>query len=117
MRLQAVVGLGRALDMILTGRPVDAKEALAMGLANRVVPKGKALEEAIKIAQQLRDFPQICMNADRTSCYNACYNARSFDDAMKFEVDGGLEAVDAEGAAGAKRFSKGGGRHGSFAKL
>ncbi|UJO20429.1 putative enoyl-CoA hydratase [Fulvia fulva] len=117
VRLQAVIGLGRALDMILTGRAVDAQEALAMGLANRVVPKGKALEEALKIAQQLRDFPQICMNVDRTSCYNACYNARSFEDAMKFEIDGGLESVDAEVAAGAKRFSQGKGRHGSFAKL
>ncbi|EME41502.1 hypothetical protein DOTSEDRAFT_135409 [Dothistroma septosporum NZE10] len=117
VRLQAVVGLGRALDMILTGRPVNAREALAMGLANRVVPKGKALEEALQIAQQLRDFPQMCMNADRTSCYNARYNAESFEYAVKFEIDGGLEAVNAEGAAGAKRFSDGSGRHGSFAKL
>lgn len=82
VRLQAIIGLGRALDMILTGRPVTATEALSMGLANRVVPKGKALEEAEKIANQLLGFPQECMNVDRRSTYNAAYNAKSFGEAM-----------------------------------
>ncbi|KAF7187918.1 Carnitinyl-CoA dehydratase, partial [Pseudocercospora fuligena] len=117
VRLQAVVGLGNAMDMILTGRGVGAQEALRMGLASRVVPKGKALEEALALAVSLLKFPQLCMNLDRNSCYNACYNARSFEEAMKYEFDHGVAAVAAEGAAGAKRFSDGKGRGGSFSKL
>jgi enoyl-CoA hydratase/carnithine racemase len=114
VRLQAIVGLGRALDMILTGRPVGAQEALAMGLANRVVPKGAALEEAMKIARQLLVFPQGCMNADRTSCYYSAYNATSFEDALKFEYDTGTKVLKSEGLQGAMRFSAGAGRHGKF---
>jgi enoyl-CoA hydratase/carnithine racemase len=114
VRLPAIVGLGRALDMILTGRGVGAKEALAMGLANRVVPKGKALEEAQAIARQLLTFPQGCMNTDRTSCYNAVYDARSFEDALAFEYDHGIKVIDSESVKGAARFSAGAGRHGKF---
>lgn len=117
VRLQAIVGLGRAQDMIITGRPVDAKEALAMGLANRVVPKGKSLDEALKIAQQLLKFPWGCMNADRLSCYNAAFDAKSMEEALKFEFDHGVAVVAAEGVAGADRFSKGAGRGGNFSKL
>jgi enoyl-CoA hydratase/carnithine racemase len=114
VRLQAIVGLGRALDMILTGRGVGAKEALAMGLANRVVPKGKALEEAQKIARQLTIFPQDCMNTDRTSCYHSAYGASSFEDALSFEYDNGIKVITTESVNGAARFSAGAGRHGSF---
>lgn len=114
VRLQAVVGLGRALDMILTGRGVSAQEALAMGLANRVVLKGKALEEATKIAQQLVTFPQGCMNVDRESCYYACYHASSFEDALGHEYDNGVKVIDSESAKGAAQFSGGAGRHGKF---
>ena len=117
VRLRAIVGLGRALDLILTGRPVGAKEALGMGLANRVVPKGKAVEEALEIAKQLLKFPQACMRADRDSCYYACYQAGSLEEALRFEFQGGLEALKAEGVAGAGRFSKGAGRSGDFSKL
>ncbi len=113
-RLQAIVGLGRALDMILTGRGVGAKEALAMGLANRVVPKGRALEEAQNIARQLVAFPQDCMNADRTSCYYAAYGALSFEDALSFEYDNGIKVITTESVKGAARFSTGAGRHGVF---
>ena len=114
VRLQAIVGLGRALDMILTGRGVGAQEALAMGLANRVVPKGKALQEALGIAEMLVQFPQRCMNVDRTSCYYAAYNAKSFEDALSHEFDEGIKVIDTESVAGAQRFSKGEGRHGHF---
>jgi enoyl-CoA hydratase/carnithine racemase len=117
VRLQAIVGLGRAMDMILTGRAVDAQEALAMGLASRVVPKGKALEEATKIAEQLLRFPNRCMNADRASCYYAAYNATSFDDAMRNEFDQGIKVVQAESVSGAAKFAGGMGRHGGFEKL
>jgi enoyl-CoA hydratase/carnithine racemase len=114
VRLQAIVGLGRALDMILTGRPVDAKEALAMGLANRVVPKGKALEEATKIANQLLGFPQLCMNTDRNSCYYSEYTATSFEDAMRNEFEHGVEVIGVESVKGAAMFKEGKGRHGKF---
>ncbi|KAF3202680.1 hypothetical protein TWF106_000353 [Orbilia oligospora] len=114
VRLQAIVGLGRALDLILTGRPVDANEALAMGLANRVVGKGKALEEAERIAEQLLGFPQECMNVDRRSTYNAAYDAKSFREALKFEFENGVKVISEESVSGAKRFSSGVGRHGQF---
>jgi enoyl-CoA hydratase/carnithine racemase len=114
VRLQAIVGLGRALDMILTGRGVGAQEALAMGLANRVVPKGMALEEALRIAGQLVSFPQRCMNADRQSCYYSAYNASSFEDALAHEFDEGIKVVNTESIEGAMRFSQGEGRHGQF---
>jgi enoyl-CoA hydratase/carnithine racemase len=114
VRLQAIIGLGRALDMILTGRPVGAKEALSMGLANRVVPKGKALEEATAIATQLLSFPDLCMNLDRSSCYYSAYNAHSFEDAMRNEFEHGVEAISVESVKGAAMFKAGNGRHGHF---
>lgn len=114
VRLQAIIGLGRAMDMILTGRGVSATEALTMGLANRVVPKGKALEEATKIAESLLNFPQACMNVDRANCYYSVYNATSFEDALRNEFDTGRKVITKESVQGATKFSKGAGRHGSF---
>ncbi|KAE8376032.1 ClpP/crotonase-like domain-containing protein [Aspergillus bertholletiae] len=114
VRLQAIIGLGRALDMILTGRGVGAKEAFTMGLANYVVPTGKALEEATKIARRLITFPQGCMNADRTSTYYAVYNATSFEDALSYEYDNGMQVITSESVQGAAKFSAGAGRHGKF---
>lgn len=113
VRLQAIVGLGRALDMILTGRPVDAREALTMGLANRVVPKGQSLAAAVELAEQLLVFPQGCMNVDRESCYRSAFDARSFQKAMANEFERG-QTVMAEALSGAGQFSGGKGRHGSF---
>lgn len=114
VRLQAFVGLGRALDMILTGRPVAAKEALAMGLANRVVPKGESLKHALALARQLIAFPELCLNTDRRSCYYSAYEASSFHDAMSQEFQAGKQVISAEAIAGAAKFSRGSGRHGSF---
>ncbi|KAL4931609.1 enoyl-CoA hydratase/isomerase family protein [Aspergillus undulatus] len=114
VRLQAIIGLGRALDMILTGRAVGAEEALSMGLANRVVGKGKALDEAMRIARQLVRFPQGCMNVDRASCYHAAFEAGSFEGALGFEYDHGVEVIEQESLKGAARFSAGAGRHGRF---
>ena len=116
VRLQAVVGLGRALDMILTGRPVSAQEALQMGLANRVVPRGEALREATRIAEGLLAFPQGCMNVDRASCYYAAYEARSVEDAMRHEFEEGAKVITTESVQGAARFASGAGRHGQFEK-
>lgn len=114
VRLQAIIGLGRAMDMILTGRPVNAQEALTMGLANRVVPKGESLKHALEIARQLLVFPNLCLNTDRQSCYYSAYEARSFEDAMSHEFIAGSKVIATESIQGAAKFSKGSGRHGSF---
>lgn len=114
VRLQAIIGLGRAMDMILTGRPVKADEALQFGLANRVVPKGQALAEAEKLAKQLLTFPQECMNVDRASCYYSAYGATSFQDALRSEYENGVKVVNTESVKGAAAFSAGAGRHGVF---
>ncbi|KAF2014529.1 enoyl-CoA hydratase/isomerase family protein [Aaosphaeria arxii CBS 175.79] len=114
VRLQAIIGLGRALDMILTGRSVGAQEALGMGLANRVVPRGRALAEATSIAESLLQFPQLCMNIDRSSCYYSAFNATSMEDALKNEFHEGSAVISKESIKGATLFSKGSGRHGSF---
>lgn len=114
VRLQAIIGLGRAMDMILTGRPVDAREALQMGLANRVVPKGKAVEEAMKLAEQLLKFPQLCMRRDRESAYHAAYEAKSLEDSLRFEFMHGEEVLREESLEGAKRFAGGAGRGGKL---
>jgi enoyl-CoA hydratase/carnithine racemase len=110
VRLQAIVGLGWAMDMILTGRTVSAQEALSMGLANRIVPRGKAVEEAMEIAKTLVNFPQLCMNRDRESCYFAAYQAESLEDALRYEFDHGKEVIAKESIDGARRFAGGQGR-------
>jgi len=113
VRLPRIVGLGRALDMILTGRPVGAEEALAMGLANRVVEDGCARAEAESLARQIAAFPQLCMNADRESAYLQADT--DFDTAMRVETEGGLKVIaSGETVSGAMRFAGGAGRHGRF---
>ena len=112
VRLPRIVGQGRALDMILTGRPVDANEALAMGLANRIAPKGEALNEALGLAETIAAFPQICMRADRLSAYQQWDS--EIADALRTEAIGGRAPLAAEGLGGAGRFAKGAGRAGRF---
>lgn len=114
VRLQKVIGLGRAMDMILTGRAVDANEALAFGLANRVVPKGKALEEAMELARSLLGFPPKCMQTDLVSAHYSAFEARDLEDALRFEFDRAREVVASESVKGAGRFDKGEGRGGKF---
>jgi len=113
VRLPRIVGHGRAMDLILTGRGVEAAEALQMGLANRVVPDGEARAEAVKIAQQLARFPQGCMRGDRLSAYMQW--DMPYDQAMANEFRLGRETL-ASGATreGAARFAAGKGRGGSF---
>ena len=112
VRLPRLIGLSRALDLILTGRPVEAQEALSIGLVNRVVPKGTAREAAEKLAQELAAFPQTCLRGDRRSAYEQF--DLSFVDAMANEFRHGQKALQAESTAGAKRFAGGSGRHGAF---
>ncbi|UCD81533.1 MAG: crotonase/enoyl-CoA hydratase family protein [Desulfobacterales bacterium] len=112
VRLPRLIGLSRALDLILTGRPVGAAEALQMGLANRVVPKGKANDIALELAHQIAVFPQSCLQGDRMSAIEQFDLA--FEDAMANEFKHGLPAMQREAVAGAARFAKGSGRHGRF---
>lgn len=112
VRLPRVVGMGRALDMILTGRPVGADEALAFGLANRVVDDGQALAEALALARQIAAFPSRCMRADRASAF-AQWD-QPLAEALQREGAGGYPVLAAEAVAGAARFASGAGRHGRF---
>jgi enoyl-CoA hydratase len=115
VRLPRIVGQGRALDLILTGRPVDAREALAMGLANRVVPEGQSRPEAEKLAHELTRFPQACLRADRASAYAQWDH--DLPAALHTEAVGGLPIIAAEAVAGAARFAAGQGRGGSFGEI
>lgn len=114
VRLPHLIGLSRALDLILTGRPIGAQEALAYGLANRVVPDGQALQAALELAEQISSFPQKCLRADRSSAMYSCYDAPSFTQAMQYEIDHGIPVISAESISGAKKFTTGVGRGGKF---
>ena len=110
VRLPRIVGLGRALDLILTGRPVGADEALAIGLANRVVAPGSARAEAEALARRLAALPQACLRSDRRSAYDGLgLDERA---ALAQEFAHGRSAL-AEARQGAARFSGGAGRHGT----
>jgi len=112
VRLPRLIGLSRALDLILTGRPVEAGEALQMGLVNRVVPTGKARQAALELAHQLAAFPQICLRGDRLSAIEQF--DLPFKQAMANEFKQGLRSLKKESESGAARFAKGAGRHGHF---
>jgi len=112
VRLPRLIGLSRALDLILTGRPVGSSEALNIGLVHRIAPKGESRRMAEDLARELAEFPQVCMRGDRLSAYEQF--DLSFDDAMANEFNRGLKALAEETSSGAKRFASGAGRHGSF---
>ena len=115
VRLPRLIGHSRALDMILTGREVGAREAYDWGLANRVVPQGEALTAAIALAQQLARFPQTCMRSDRRSSYEQW--SLEFAQALVNEARCGMPALLAETQSGAARFAAGKGRGGSFENI
>lgn len=113
IRLPRLIGHSRAMDLILTGRPVPAKEAAWMGLANRVVPAGEALDAAVELAREIASHPQRCMRGDRRSAIEQW--AMSESDAMRNELQIGVETIGSgETLNGAQRFRDGSGRHGSF---
>jgi enoyl-CoA hydratase len=112
VRLPRLIGTSRAMDLILTGRPVHADEALAIGLANRVVPTGTARAEAERLAAELAGFPQTCLRQDRLSVLEQ--DGLDEADAMASEYRHGLVSLAADSAAGMSRFAGGEGRHGAF---
>ena len=113
LRLPRLIGLSRALDLILTGRPVDAEEALAMGLVNRVVENGEARRAAETLASQIAAHPQVCMRSDRESAHRGC--DLPLGEAMALEFQMGMRVIrSGETVTGARQFSGGRGKHGKF---
>ncbi len=111
VRLPRLIGAGRAMDLVLTGRPVDAAEALAIGLADRVVPPGTARAAAERLAADLAGFPQTCLRHDRLALLDQ--QGRTEQEALAAELVHGRISL-AEAAEGAARFAAGAGRHGAF---
>lgn len=112
-RLPRLIGQSRAMDLILTGRPVDATESAEMGLANRVVPSGQALAASLELAQELARFPQTCLRNDRLSALEQW--GMDHATALRNEARIGFGTIrSGESVAGATRFSGGEGRHGAF---
>jgi len=112
VRLPRLVGFGRAMEIILTGRKVPAEEAYRIGACEKVVPDGASRQAAEEMARQIARFPQVCTRADRRSVH--MQEGLSLREAMRREWYNGIPAMVAEGAAGAARFAAGKGRHGDF---
>ncbi len=115
VRLPRIVGQGRALEIIMTGRKVPAAESFQIGLCEKIVPHGKAREEAERLAHEIARFPQECVRADRRSVY--LQRGLPVRDALRKEWYNATEALKNEGVAGATRFVSGLGRHGDFSKI
>lgn len=112
IRLPRLIGHSHALDLILTGRGISGDEALRMGLANRLVERGQALEAALELARELAALPQTCLRSDRLSSYEQWPLA--IPDAIRNEFRKGLSVIESgETVAGAQRFASGQGRHGT----
>jgi enoyl-CoA hydratase len=115
IRLPRLIGQSRAMDLILTGRPVDGQEAFEIGLANRLVEDGTATERAIELAKSIAKMPLECMYNDRQSVLEQW----SYDEhtAMLNEFAIGMRSLEANGLEGAARFASGKGRHGNFSDI
>jgi enoyl-CoA hydratase len=113
-RLPHIIGLGRALELIMTGRPVPAREALSMGLVNEVVPAGESLPRALELARHTAKFPQVCLRNDRQAVYGGL--GHTLIDGLRVEAEYGARTLrSGESAAGAVAFQEGKGRKGQFA--
>ena len=114
VRLPRIVGFGRAMDLILSGRAVAAQEAYLMGLANRVVATGTARQEAEALAYEIAQFPQHCLRNDRLSAYEQ--QGLTLEAALQNEFERSVESLRVDGLKGAAQFTSGKGRHGAFDK-
>jgi enoyl-CoA hydratase/carnithine racemase len=113
-RLPRIIGLGRALELVLTGRAVPAKEALSMGLVNEVVSPGQSLKRALELAYATATFPQICMRNDRQAVYDGL--GKELREGLQLEARSGVETIKSgEPLAGSREFKLGKGRKGEFA--
>ena len=115
VRLPRLVGQGRALEIILTGRKVPAREALAIGMCEQVVPKGQARQAAEAMAREIARFPQDCVRADRNSVHRQ--HGLPLRAALHQEYENGLSCLRNEGVSGAGRFAAGKGRHGDYGEI
>ena len=115
VRLPRLVGMGKALEIIMTGRKVPAEECYRIGLCEKVVPHGRAREAAEAMAQEIARFPQECVRADRLSAYRAW--GKSVREGLESEWATSAGIVKAEGIRGAARFAEGKGRHGDFKEI
>jgi enoyl-CoA hydratase len=115
VRLPRLVGQGRALEIILTGRKVPADECLRIGACEQVVPRGQARAAAEALAREIARFPQECVRADRRSVY--LQHGLPVREAMRREWGNSRDVVASEGAAGAARFAGGKGRHGDYREI
>jgi len=114
VRLPELIGLSRAMDLILTGRLLEPKEALDWGLANRVVSTGTAFGQAVNLAKEIVKFPQECLRADRESALYATFSSQNLEQAMSFESENSAQVLTTEAIIGAKKFTAGLGRSGKF---
>jgi len=114
VRLPALVGMSRAMDLILTGRILEPKEALDWGLANRVVTSGTAFGQAMNLAKEIVKFPQECLRADRQSALYNAYSAKNLETALSYETEHSARVLTTEAIVGAKKFAAGMGKHGKF---
>jgi enoyl-CoA hydratase len=115
VRLPRLVGQGRAMEIILTGRKVSADECLRIGACEQVVPRGQSRQAAEAMAREIARFPQECVRADRRSVY--LQQGLSVRTGMKREWENGIRVLTSEGVHGAARFAEGAGRHGDYSKL
>ena len=115
VRLPRLVGQGRALEIIMTGRKVPADECLRIGACEQLVPDGESRAAAEALAAEIARYPQGCMRADRRSVY--LQHGLQVEDALRSEWENSVGTLAAEGVAGASRFKSGKGRHGSFGDL
>lgn len=114
VRLPELIGLSRALDLIITGRIVEAREALQIGLVNRVAKVGTGYGIAMQLAKEVATVPQECLRVDRASAYHATFASKSLEESLQFESDNALHVISEESLDGAQKFVKGLGRHGKF---
>ncbi len=114
VRLPELIGLSRALDLIISGRIVDCREAESIGLVNRFCKTGTAYGTAMQLACEIARSPQQCLKVDRASAYHATFASRSLEESLQFEAENAIHVISQESIDGAQKFVKGLGRHGKF---